>query len=68
MANAKEPSRTIGAKQLAADGRYREAAGRILGRSPATGRFVLKPASKRGTISLRAAMTAVKNVGNGHKT
>ena len=33
-----------------------------LGRSAATGRFVLKPASKPGSISLEQASTAVKSV------
>jgi len=39
----------------------------VLGRSPATGRLVLKPASKGGTITIRAAQLAARNVRNGHK-
>jgi len=39
----------------------------VLGRSPATGRLVLKPASKGGTITIRAAQLAAWNVRNGHK-
>jgi hypothetical protein len=42
-------------------------AGEVLGRSPATGRLVLKPASKGGAISIRAAQLAARNVRNGHK-
>ncbi len=34
----------------------------ILGRSAATGRFVLKPASKPGTISLAQATAAVRRI------
>ncbi|MBW8859200.1 MAG: hypothetical protein JF570_05560 [Caulobacter sp.] len=41
--------------------------GAVLGRSEATGRFVLRPASKTGTISLREAKTAVSNVQNSKK-
>ncbi|WP_426009311.1 hypothetical protein [Caulobacter sp. DWR2-3-1b2] len=40
----------------------------VLGRSAATGRFVLKPASKSGTISLKQAKAAVANVRNNKKT
>ena len=36
--------------------------GSVLGRSAATGRFVLSPASKTGSISVKAASTAVRNV------
>ncbi|MGA9581010.1 MAG: hypothetical protein WBR13_03445 [Allosphingosinicella sp.] len=36
--------------------------GRVLGRSAATGRFVLKPASKRGSITVREAKTAASSV------
>lgn len=35
---------------------------KVAGRSAATGRYVLKPASKRGSISSKDANTAVKNV------
>ncbi len=34
---------------------------KILGRSAATGKFVLKPASKSGRLSMREAKTAVKD-------
>jgi hypothetical protein len=34
----------------------------VLGRSAATGTFILKPASKGGAVSMRAANTAVKGV------
>jgi hypothetical protein len=40
---------------------------KVLGRSAATGRFVLKPASKRGSISIREANTAVKTVSGSNK-
>lgn len=36
--------------------------GAVLGRSAATGRKVLKPASKTGSISTRAAAAAVRTV------
>lgn len=39
----------------------------VLGRSAATGRFVLKPASKTGAISLKQARIAVANVQNQKK-
>jgi hypothetical protein len=35
---------------------------KVLGRSAATGRFVLRPASKPGSISVREAQTAASNV------
>jgi hypothetical protein len=41
--------------------------GAVLGRSAATGQFVLKPASKMGAISLRQAKTAVASVQNSKK-
>lgn len=41
--------------------------GSVLGRSAATGRYVLKPASKTGAISLRDAKTAVAHLSNGKK-
>lgn len=34
----------------------------VLGRSAATGKLVLKPASKMGSVSMHAANTAVKSV------
>jgi hypothetical protein len=36
--------------------------GQVLGRSAATGRFILMPASKTGSITIRDANTAVKLV------
>ena len=35
---------------------------KVLGRSAATGKFVLRPASKGGKLSMRAANTAVKHI------
>jgi hypothetical protein len=40
---------------------------KVLGRSAATGRFVLKPATKGGSISIREANTAVKTVSGSNK-
>ena len=40
----------------------------VLGRSAATGRLVLMPASKVGAISLKDAKAAVASVRNGQKT
>ena len=37
----------------------------VLGRSAATGRFVLAPASKSGSVTLSKAKTAVTSVRNG---
>ena len=37
----------------------------VLGRSAATGRYVLAPASKLGSISLKQARTAVESLRNG---
>jgi hypothetical protein len=34
----------------------------VVARSPTTGRFLLKPASKRGSISIQDANTAVRSV------
>jgi len=34
----------------------------VLGRSAATGRFVMTPASKRGSISIQEAKAAAKSV------
>ena len=34
----------------------------VLGRSAATGRFVMTPASKRGSISIKEAKAAAKSV------
>jgi len=42
-------------------------AARILGRSEATGKFILRPASKTGTISIAAARAAVKSVNSKKK-
>jgi hypothetical protein len=39
----------------------------VLGRSPATGRVVLKPASKGGSISIRAAQAAARDVLDSYK-
>ena len=39
----------------------------VVGRSAATGRFVLKPASKRGSISIKEANTAVRSVSSEKK-
>ena len=40
---------------------------KVLGRSAATGRNVLKPATKGGSISIREANTAVKTVSGSNK-
>lgn len=42
-------------------------AARVLGRSAATGQFVLRPASKTGSISIAAARAAVKSLNNKKK-
>jgi len=68
MPNAKEPSRATSAKHPGLDGHHRDAHSRILGRSPLTGRLVLQPASKGGSVSIRAVKAAVKNALNGHKS
>ena len=39
----------------------------VLGRSAATGRFVLAPASKSGSVTLKKAKTAVASLRNGKK-
>ena len=39
----------------------------VLGRSAATGRFVLAPASKTGSVTLKKAKTAVTSLRNGKK-
>jgi hypothetical protein len=41
-------------------GKSASSAGKVLGRSAIAGRFVLKPASKPGRVSMREAKTAVK--------
>jgi len=41
-------------------GKSASGAGKVLGRSAITGRFVLKPASKPGKLSMREAKTAVR--------
>jgi hypothetical protein len=41
-------------------GKSASSAGKVLGRSAVTGRFVLKPASKPGKLSMREAKTAVR--------
>jgi len=46
------------------DGNYRP---NVIGRSTATGRFVLKPASKHGSISIKEANTAVRIVSSAKK-
>jgi len=43
-------------------GKSAHGAGKVLGRSASTGRFVLRPASKEGKVSMREAKTAVKRV------
>jgi hypothetical protein len=68
MSKAKEPSHTTSAKQSGLDGRHRDAHSRILGRSPLTGRLVLQPASKGGSVSIQAVKAAVKNALNGHQS
>lgn len=40
---------------------------RVLGRSAATGRFILRPASKVGSITIKEANTAVKSVSHKKK-
>lgn len=45
-----------------------KSSGSVLGRSEATGRFVLKPASKPGIVSLRDAKAAVSTVRGSKKT
>ena len=40
---------------------------KVLGRSAATGRYVLKPASKGGSTSYQDVKTAVKSVSGGKK-
>jgi hypothetical protein len=42
-------------------------AARVLGRSAATGHYVLRPASKPGAISIAAARAAVKSIYNDKK-
>jgi hypothetical protein len=37
-------------------------ASKFMGRSAVTGQFVLRPASKAGTISLKEASSAVKSI------
>jgi hypothetical protein len=39
----------------------------VLGRSPVTGQFVMRPASKVGTVTLRDAKIAVSKVRNDRK-
>lgn len=39
----------------------------VVGRSAATGKFILKPASKPGAVSIKRANTAVKSVRSGTK-
>ena len=39
----------------------------VLGRSAATGRFVLAPASKSGSVTLKKAKTAVASLRDGKK-
>ena len=39
----------------------------VLGRSAATGRFVMTPASKRGSITVNEAQAAAKSVTSGKK-
>lgn len=41
--------------------------GIVLGRSAATGQYVLKPASKNGSVSLSEARSAVSGLKNGKK-
>ena len=40
---------------------------KVLGRSAATGRFVMKPASKPGSISIREATAAATHLSNAKK-
>lgn len=40
---------------------------KVLGRSAATGRFVLKPATKAGSVTQREAKTAVKSLSGSRK-
>jgi hypothetical protein len=42
-------------------------ASKVLGRSAVTGRFVMKPASKAGSISVREARAAVAHLRSGKK-
>jgi hypothetical protein len=42
-------------------------AGSVLGRSAATGRYVLNPASKAGSISVRDAKTAATHISSNKK-
>lgn len=39
----------------------------VLGRSAATGRLVLSPASKSGSVTLKMVRAAIENLRNGHK-
>ena len=41
--------------------------GEVLGRSAATGRFVLRPASKGSTITVREAKTAARGLSSSKK-
>jgi hypothetical protein len=50
---------------VARKGKERET--KVLGRSAATGRFVLKPATKAGSVTQREAKTAVKSLRDGRK-
>jgi hypothetical protein len=57
----------MAAKIASTSTKVSRAAGTVLGRSAATGRFVLKPASKSGMISLEKAKAAVTDVQNSKK-